>query len=244
MNMAGVRFHNGNWPHLLSDAAALELSGTGGDAAGALDPCPGGAGAGAAGGRGDRLPGRAVPAGVSHRLAAPVKKIRRPVCAAGGRCGIIVLSVAPGTVRGEEDCKMRQKRAWITAAALGIMLLFWLLPAPAGMTRAAMQVIGIFAGTLLLLADGVHRLAQPAVHGGAGRLGARSSGHRNSVLAAGPSATPPSPFCCSPFCAPTPCPGRRSYGGAPSGSSPAVRPGGAPGRWRCCSSARCCCSGQ
>ena len=45
---------------------------------------------------------------------------------------------------------MRQKRAWITAAALGIMLLFWLLPAPAGMTRAAMQVIGIFAGTLLL----------------------------------------------------------------------------------------------
>ena len=45
---------------------------------------------------------------------------------------------------------MRQKRAWITAAALGIMLLFWRLPAPAGMTRAAMQVIGIFAGTLLL----------------------------------------------------------------------------------------------
>ena len=42
MNMAGVRFHNGNWPPSASDAAALELSGTGGDAAGALDACPGG----------------------------------------------------------------------------------------------------------------------------------------------------------------------------------------------------------
>ncbi len=41
-------------------------------------------------------------------------------------------------------------RLGITLAALALILLFGLIPAPVGMTRSAMRVIGIFLGTLLL----------------------------------------------------------------------------------------------
>ena len=43
-----------------------------------------------------------------------------------------------------------KKRAWIIAISMVFILFFKYLPAPAGLSQAAMQVVGIFAGVLIM----------------------------------------------------------------------------------------------